>query len=271
MLAKRVLVAAILLPIGLALIYRGGVAYALLIALFMGLAAWEYVQIFRTGGLQPAGLLVPLSALLLVFGRMWDGFESAPWMITLIILAIMTYHLVAFERGRDQSGSDFGVSLSGILYMGWLGAYLISIRFMDEGLWWFLLALPAVWLADTGAYMIGSRFGRHLMSPRLSPKKTWEGYLGGFLVSIPGTAALAALWRIGAGAESAITPARGAILGLIMALLSVLGDLGVSMIKRQFGVKDTGNLLPGHGGAFDRIDTWLWGAVIGYHVVTWLF
>lgn len=271
MLAKRVIVAAILLPIGLVLIYFGGWAYALLVALFVGLAAWEYVQIFRKGGYQPAGLLVPLGALLLVAGRVLDGFESAPWMITLIILVIMTYHLLAYERGRDQSGTDFGVSLAGIFYLGWLGAYLISLRDLPEGLWWVLLVLSAVWIADSGAYFIGRAFGKHKLSPRLSPKKTWEGYLGGILTGTVGTALLATLFMNLAGTGSAITLWKGAVVGLILSVLTTLGDLGESMFKRQVGVKDSSNLIPGHGGVFDRIDSWLWAVAIGYYVVVWFF
>ncbi|MCK4976051.1 MAG: phosphatidate cytidylyltransferase [Anaerolineales bacterium] len=271
MLAKRVIVAAILLPIGLALIYYGDWAYALLVALFVGLAAWEYVRIFRTGGFQPAGILVPLGALLLVYGRVRDGFESAPWMITLIILVSMAYHLVAYERGRDQSGTDFGISLAGIFYLGWLGAYLISLRELPEGLWWVLLVLPAVWIADSGAYFIGRGFGRHKLSPRLSPKKTWEGYLGGVLTGTVGTALLALIFMNWAGPDTAITLWKGALLGFVLSVLTTLGDLGESMFKRQAGVKDSSNLIPGHGGVFDRIDSWLWAAAIGYYVIIWVF
>ncbi|GAH52938.1 unnamed protein product, partial [marine sediment metagenome] len=83
-------------------------------------------------------------------GRALDGFESAPWLVSLAILVVMVYHLVAFERGSEQSGTDFGVTLGGIFYLGWIGAYLISLRDLPDGMWWVLLVLPAVWLADSG-------------------------------------------------------------------------------------------------------------------------
>ena len=172
MLAKRALVVIILLPIGLALIWLGGWAYALMIALILGLAAWEFVQMFRIGGLQPAAALIIVGTLALVFGRFLNGFASSPWILSLLVLAGMTYHLIAYERGRDQAGTDFGITMAGIMYFGWIGAYLISLRQLPEGLWWVLLALPIVWLADSGAYFIGRRWGRHKLSPRLSPKKT---------------------------------------------------------------------------------------------------
>lgn len=276
MLGKRALVVVILLPIGLALIWLGGWAYTLMIALILGLAAWEFVQLFRTGGLQPAAALIIGGTLALVIGRALDGFISSIWILSLVVLVGMAYHLVAYERGRDQAGTDFGISMAGILYFGWIGAYLVSLRQLPEGVWWVLLALPIVWLADSGAYFVGRSLGKHKLSPRLSPKKTWEGYFGGVVVGVLGGAGLAALYATFAGpasavAEGAFTPWRGAILGLVLSTITTLGDLGESMIKRQVGVKDSGNLLPGHGGAFDRIDSWLWAGVLAYYVVVWLF
>jgi len=270
MLLKRVLVVIVLLPIGVVLILYGGVPYALMIVLILSLAAWEYVQLFRAGDIQPASVLVLLGTLAFVISRFLGAWDSAYWLLSLLVLTSMTYHLLAFERGRDQAGTDFGVTLAGALYFGWIGAYLISLRELPEGQWWVLMVLPAVWLADSGAYFIGRAFGKHKMSPRLSPKKSWEGYLGGVLFGTLGGALLALLWSFWTGPGSDITPLRGAVIGLIIALVTPLGDLGESMIKRQVGVKDSGNLLPGHGGAFDRIDSWLWAGVIGYYLIVWL-
>jgi phosphatidate cytidylyltransferase len=270
MLIKRVLVVIVLLPIGLYLIYLGGIPYALMIALILGLAAWEYGQLFRAGGLQPAVFLIPAGVLLLVAGRYVDGFASGPWMISLLVLASMAYHLVAYERGQEQPGTNFSVTLAGIFYLGWVGAYLISLRELPEGMWWVLLVLPSVWIADSGAYFIGRRFGKHKLSPRLSPKKTWEGYLGGVVTGTLGAVLLAYAWRIWAGPDTAITLWAGALLGLVLSVFTTLGDLGESMIKRQVGAKDSSKLIPGHGGAFDRIDSWLWAGVIGYYVIVWL-
>jgi phosphatidate cytidylyltransferase len=109
------------------------------------------------------------------------------------------------------------------------------------------------------------------MTPRLSPKKSWEGYLAGIVFSVVGTTLLALAWRNFTAPDTLITPLRAGLLGFILGVLTILGDLGESMIKRQVGVKDSGKLLPGHGGAFDRIDSWLWAGVIAYYVITWLF
>jgi phosphatidate cytidylyltransferase len=271
MLVKRILVVLILLPIGLAGILLGGWAYLLMIAVLLGLAGWEFTLLFKAGGLQPASHLVVGAILALLLGRYLDGFESAHWIISLTVLLGLAYHLVDFERGRQEAGSDFAVSLAAIFYIGWIGAYMVSLRELDNGMWWVLLVLPATWFADSGAYFIGSRFGKHKLSPRLSPKKTWEGYLGGIVWGVLGGALLAWVWQRFGADPAVITIQRGLVVGLVMGVFPTLGDLGESMIKRQVGVKDSSHLLPGHGGFFDRIDSWLWAAVLGYYLIYWLW
>jgi phosphatidate cytidylyltransferase len=270
MLRTRVIVAAILLPVGLVIIYFNGWWFNAFVTLIVGLAAWEYSQIFRGSGYQPALVIAIAGAAALALGRALNGFESAPPLISLILIFSMIYHMVAYERGRDRAGTDFAVTFSAAIYIGWLGAYLISIRDLPEGFWWILLVLPTVWLADSGAYFIGRSFGRHKLSPRLSPKKTWEGYLGGVVVGTLGAVGLMYLWQIWAGPEFSITPLQAALLGFLLSTITTLGDLGESMIKRQSGVKDSSNLIPGHGGVFDRIDSWLWAALIGYYFIIWV-
>jgi phosphatidate cytidylyltransferase len=208
---------------------------------------------------------------LITGGRAVNGFESAPWILSLIILVAMAYHALAYERGRDQAATDFAVTLGGALYLGWLGAYLISLRALTGGLWWVLLALPIVWLADSGAYFVGRWRGRRKLSPRLSPKKTWEGYLAGVLTGVLGGALLAALWGSWPSPQVGMTPWHGVVLGVVLSLVTTMGDLGESMIKRQVGIKDSSNLLPGHGGALDRIDSWLWAGVISYYVILFFY
>lgn len=269
MLISRLLVTIVLLPIGMWLIVTGGWPFTVAIALLAGVAAWEVAHMFRQSGLKPTLWGMPLGAALIVFARHIGGMEASAWALSLVILLSMTYHLIDYERGRDQAASDFAISLMGMIYCGWIGAYLISLRSLPEGKWWILLALPIVWLADSGAYAVGKRFGKHLLSPRLSPKKTWEGYWAGVVSGTLAGWLFAALWMIGAGPDTALTPWKGIVLGLILSALTPLGDLGESMIKRQLGVKDSSNIIPGHGGVFDRIDSWLWAGVLGYYLVVW--
>ncbi len=271
MLRQRVLVAAVLLPLGLALVSLGGLPFFLLILLFLGMAAWEYAALFRAGGLRPAAPVILLGVAALLYGRFRNaGGELFAWDVPLLaafVLLAMAWHLVDYERGARFGGTDFAVTLSGGLYIGFLGGYLLPLRYLPDGLWWFLIVLPATWLADSGAYFIGRRFGRRKFSPRLSPKKTWEGYLGGVLVGTAGGALMPLVLRVFSAAPIAPTPGTGALVGLVIAVVAPFGDLGQSMIKRQVGIKDSGRLLPGHGGFFDRIDSWIWAGVIGYYLV----
>ena len=256
---QRVAVAIVLLPIGMAAIYYGGIAYILLITLLLGLAAWEYAQLFSAGGHQPSGVLVVLGTLAYSVQQSLNYYFDSPflddiaWLTSILAIISITYHLIQYERGRDQTATDFAITISGILYIGLLGSYLIRLRSLPEGVWWVLIALPAVWFADSGAYFYGRVYGKHKLSPRLSPRKSWEGYIAGIIVSILGTAGFAAMWTLPAGPGTEITALRGAILGVVISIIAPLGDLGQSMVKRQFDIKDSSNLIPGHGGAFDRI------------------
>jgi phosphatidate cytidylyltransferase len=215
--------------------------------------------------------MVVIGAVTLALGRGLNGFESSNWILGGFILTSMLIHLITYEKGRDEAGTDFAITLSGTLYVGFTGAYLISLRNLPDGAWWFMVALPSIWAADTGAYFYGRRFGRRKLSPRLSPKKTVEGYIAG-IVCGPIIGLAFSYWAISqVGTDAGFSLLKGALLGLVLAVITPLGDLGESMIKRQFEIKDSSNLLPGHGGAFDRIDSWLWGAIISYYIITWFF
>jgi phosphatidate cytidylyltransferase len=151
MLLKRILVVILLLPIGIALIWLGGPVYILGVACLLALAALEYVQLMNKGGFRPSLVLTIGGAGLLAIGRGWNGFTSAAGLLSLLVLLSMAYHLVDYERGRDQAGSDFGLTLGGIVYLGWIGAYFISLRALPDGKWWVLFVLPVIWIADSGA------------------------------------------------------------------------------------------------------------------------
>jgi phosphatidate cytidylyltransferase len=271
MLLKRVLVGLLLLPIGIAAAIAGDFPFYALVAFVLALAGWEYSSMFKLGGYNPSTILVVTGVLMVVFFRAYDGFDSAPLVISLVALTGMGYHLAAFEKGDGTGGTDYTVTLAGVIYIGWLGAYLISLRDLPEGVWWVLMVLPLLWITDVAAYFVGRRFGRHKLNTRLSPKKTWEGYLGGIAAATLAGLLFGVIVPALNPGILFLSPLRGAFMGFILALTSLLGDLGESMFKRQFGLKDSGNLLPGHGGVFDRIDSWLWGAVIGYYTILFYF
>ena len=165
-------------------------------------------------------------------------------------------------RRRDATvTADWALTLAGGVYLAWAGRQFLQIRAFENGAAWLVLVLSGTWLADSGAYLIGARWGRHKMTPSLSPKKTWEGLAGGVTIGILGNALVAAVL--------ALPPVHGAALGLLGGTLGTLGDLSVSMIKRQVGAKDSGQLIPGHGGALDRIDSLLFTVIAGYLYLVW--
>ena len=140
---KRILTAIVLAAVGIPAIIYGHIPYFVVIAVFLGMAAWEYVRIFRAVNLSPSMLLTVGGVLFILATRTFFP-DLAPAALSLLVLLAMTLHLVAYERGRDQAATDFAVTLGGIVYLGWIGAYLLDLRSLDGGLWWLLLSLGSV-------------------------------------------------------------------------------------------------------------------------------
>ena len=268
---KRILTALGLAVVGLPAIIYGGVFYYLLFTIVLAGSAWEYVRLFRAVHSEPSEIITIGSVLVIATARFFFEEAAIPLFVLSVLLA-MTIHIIRYERGRDQAALDFAVTVAGIVYLGWLGSYLLDLRQFPQGGWWLMLILPIVWGGDTGAYSIGAVYGKHKMTPRLSPKKSWEGYAAGLFTSIIVGAFFAYAFS-SLGPEplgGLITPLQGGFLGLVIGSLAPLGDLGESMLKRQGGLKDSSNVFPGHGGFFDRIDSWIWGAALGYFVIQYL-
>ena len=265
---KRLNTTLILAAIGLPAILLGGIFYYLLMGGFLIGAVWEYVQLFRVVEFKPQVHITVGGVVLVTAMRAFFPAYAQPAFAISILLA-MTYHLVAYERGRDQSALDFCITIGGITYIGWIGSYLFDLRNLPQGGWWFFLVMFCVWLSDSGAYSIGRAYGNHKMSPRLSPKKSWEGYIASAFTGMISGGLYAYVFTTYGNLVSNISVWQGALLGLILGSITPLGDLGESMIKRQSGIKDSSDIIPGHGGFFDRIDSWLWGAVIGYYFLIW--
>ncbi len=263
---KRILTSLVLAAVGVPALIYGGIFFWLLMAVFVVIAAWEYVNLMRGADFQPS-MVIAVSGVFTIFlvRTRFPDYESA--ILVAFVFLAMAYHLITFERGRDRAAGDFAITVASLIYMGWIGSYLVKLRELPGGLFWFSLALPIVWFADSGAYLVGKSFGKHKLASRLSPKKTWEGYWGGVFFGVLGSILFAWLWRH----SIKISLLETVLLGLVLSMLTTLGDLGESMIKRQSGIKDSSNILPGHGGIFDRIDTWLWAAPIGYYLVRWFF
>jgi len=269
---RRVFTALVLAAVGLPAIIYGGLFYYLLMAVILAGAAREYVRLFRAVQYEPSEIVTVGGVLVIATARFFFAETAIPVFVLSVLLA-MTVHLFAFERGRDQAALDFAVSVAGIVYIGWIGAYLLDLRFLPDGVWWWLLVLPIVWAGDIGAYSLGAVYGKHKMTPRLSPKKSWEGYFAGVFTSVLiGAFFSYAFSSLGPQPfRDVINPLQGGLLGLVIGALAPLGDLGESMLKRQGGLKDSSNIFPGHGGFLDRIDSWIWGAALGYFIIQFLF
>jgi phosphatidate cytidylyltransferase len=264
----RVLTAIVLAAIGIPAIYFGGIWFFTPFSLLLCVAAWEFTRLFWAMDIQASGPVAVLGVFFILVSRAFFV-EYAAAILALSVAAAMVFHLIEYERGRDRAATDFAATAAGIVYLGWIGAYLFDLRALPAGAWWFLLVLGPVWVADSAAYYVGRAYGRHKMVPRLSPKKSWEGYIASAVGGMLGGLGLAAAF--GAARVLSVPLWQAALLGLLMGTLPTLGDLGESMIKRQSGMKDSGALMPGHGGAFDRIDSWLWSGLAGFLVISLLF
>ncbi len=265
---KRTLTALALLLIGMPTVILGGPFFFVLIAVFVAGAAWEYTQMFKAVGYEPNEFLTVGGVFLILAARTFLPDLAVP-VLTALTLIAMAVHLIAYERGRNQAALDFGVAIGGLVYLGWLGAYLLDIRALPNGGWYFMIVLPSVWLADSGAYSIGAAYGKHKLAPRLSPKKSWEGYAAGVFSGAIGGAFFVYAYQTFGALPPVMSIWQGALLGLILGLVTPLGDLGESMFKRQAHLKDSSDIFPGHGGFFDRLDSWLWAAAIGYYFIQW--
>ena len=269
MLRIRVLTAAVLIPIAVCLIHLGDLPFLALVALVVTLAEIEFCRLMSVAGFHPATVLG--IGLLWVF--LLDAqFPALGWLqpgVALILLGSLAWHM--FHR-RGSPVVDWSLTMTGGLYLGVCSGSLVKLRGLfanGDGLWWTLTVVSAIIAADSGAYLVGRSWGRHQLAPTLSPGKTWEGYLAGVLTGGLITALLASLWPVWADVGTTVNGVHGLILGLLIAILAPLGDLAVSMIKRHVGVKDSGSIFPGHGGALDRVDSILWASVLGYYYVLW--
>lgn len=263
-LKTRLLVAAILVPLFSGFILLGGWGYAVLIAVALAIGTWEYWRLFRVGDFSPSLLIMMLGTISLLVLRYFFQFQYDGLWLTLVILLSMTVAVFQQANKIPNAAFNFAITVSGMLYVGWLGSFTLPLRSLPLGLAWTLLVIFAAAICDAGAYLFGSLFGKHKIAPAISPKKSWEGYFGGVLTATLATWLAAILLH---HFFAQLIPWHGLILGAILAILTPLGDFAESMLKRLFNLKDTSHILPGHGGILDRIDSSLWAVAIGYYII----
>ncbi len=199
------------------------------------------------------GAIIPISIML--------RFElTKNWELLFILLAVISLILMQFNR-RQNSGTivEISTTLFGVLYISWFFSFMIKVRYLEGGMGFFLAILLIAKLGDVGAYLIGSRFGKTPLFPRISPKKSVEGSVGGLIFSVAGALIArpflqAPLWHL-------------VFLGLILGILAQAGDLSESLMKRDCEIKDSGKIFPGMGGVLDVIDSLLFVAPVFYFYV----
>jgi phosphatidate cytidylyltransferase len=260
----RLLVAALIIPPLLLFLVLGGWPFNIFFCLALSIGAWEFWRMFRVAGYAPS-LFILIAATVSIF--LLRSLPLAEYMgLWLSALVLFSLADAVRQQARNIANAtlNFCFTVAGALYVGWLGSYLILLRNLPQGLYWTMLPIFAAAMADTGGYLFGSLFGKHRLAPSISPKKSWEGYYGGILFG--GLATWLATLVLHQYIPE-ITPLAGLILGVVISILVPFGDLAESMFKRQFQIKDTSHILPGHGGILDRIDSSLWAIVIGYYLI----
>lgn len=269
MLAQRLTTAAIGIPLILAVVLLGGVVYALVAAAILVLAALEFVAMvdLTESGEPPkrawrpgASEIAVVAGIVLVVIGADTGMDE--W--TGAIVAALGLVFIACTASQSRGLQDWLPAVGALMYIGVLGSYLVILRDIPDGADWILLAVVATWGTDTFAYFTGKAIGRHKMAPRISPGKTWEGTAGALVGGLLTIIVLDLLLTLPMSTGDAV------LLGLILPAVSVAADLGESMLKRGAGVKDTSELIPGHGGFLDRLDSILFTVPLVYYFVIWV-
>ena len=272
-------IVAIILALGMILF--GGWYFTICFSIIVYLGLQEYFQLARAKGIEPAAkTTLVMSIAMLAVATMSCDLADAVFPIA--GTAICFYLLF---QPKLSTIADISTSIMGLFYGGYLPSYWVRLRSfgsadssnlplggywpetwagfkaLPQGLTTLLLAFCCIWAADIGAYFVGKMFGKTRLSD-ISPKKTVEGSVFGVAASV--AVAVAGAWYL----DWASWPFSGAVLGLLIGIASLLGDLTESMMKRDAGVKDSGQLIPGHGGILDRTDSYVFTAPIAYYFVT---
>jgi phosphatidate cytidylyltransferase len=269
MLRQRVVSSFIFVPLLIACIWFGNPWFSILVAVAAVIGVIEFYDMVARKGWQPLTAFGTLWTLFFIFNAYYAHRYSSEGTWLLVTFALITSAIalsllwVLFLRSSGERVMvSWAASLAGIFYLGWLLSYWVLIM-NSYGRDWIYLALFSTFAVDTTAYFVGRAWGRRKMAPTISPGKTWEGALGGLVGAIAGVIVLALLLDVD------ISYAEMVLLGFLIAVFAQLGDLAESKIKRSMGVKEAGNLIPGHGGILDRLDSIVFTGVVVYYCLRW--
>lgn len=240
-------------------------------------ALWEFYTICEVKGLRTFKVWGVISAVALisgswfVFGLQWyqsrSDFPALSYDFDIVILVVFAFgvFLRQFPQKMNPQGIEtMAVTFFGLVYVAWLCNFATRINFATpNGRFWVMYLVVVTKFTDIGAYLIGTMFGRHKMTPRISPKKSWEGTVGGIVFAVGSSLLCMHLLRDKLVPEG-LHVVHAVLLGLLLGSAAIVGDLAESLIKREADVKDSSTWLPGHGGALDLIDSLLFTAPVLY-------
>lgn len=259
-LSRRIITAVVGVPILLGLYYVGGWPLFFLLVGLIVIAADELGQMFDKLSVAPSradlifgGLTLLLGAYISTINKEYGTVGGA--VVTVLFAAFAIKEMV---KGTKFSPERVALALFGSIYVG-LFSYLWLLRAFGEGSRYLITLVLLIWAQDIGAYFIGLTLGKRPLAPTISPKKTWEGALGGLACGVLVAGLVGLFWHMGG---------IGFLLGLVAGIAGQIGDLVESALKRAAGVKDSGSLLPGHGGVLDRFDSLIFAAPLAYLLVT---
>jgi phosphatidate cytidylyltransferase len=260
-LARRLGSVLVLLPLFVWMVVDGPLwLFGAVTVLAGALGQWEFTGMFERAGV-PTFRLVGLAGGTLVTASFALPLPE-PVVLTAAVLALLAIGLLRPPSGRP-AWEPVTVTLLGIVYVNWLLGHAFWLFDLEAGRDWMLLLVSVTWLGETAAYLVGSTLGRHKLAPVISPRKTVEGSVAQLVVSV-----LAAL-----GARAVFFPAlslpSALVVGLLLGMVGQAGDLIESAIKRSVGTKDTGRLIPGHGGVLDRVDSLLVNTPVLFYYATY--
>ncbi|MDO4539992.1 MAG: phosphatidate cytidylyltransferase [Syntrophomonadaceae bacterium] len=260
MLKTRIITSVWGIPIIIGCLWLGGWAWYGLFAIMAVLALYEYLRMIENTGIK--AMWVPSYLLLLLLLAAIGGkFIYAPALIMIGFLILVAVQVLAYPRYRIN---DLALNAFGVLYIGFTLAWALRLEAQPLAFGLMMLVLLLTWSSDIGGYFVGRSLGRHKLAPDLSPNKTVEGALGGLLFS-----ALVAMVFCGLYKAAGISIAAAAVFGLLGSAAAQIGDLFMSGVKRFCGVKDSGKVLPGHGGVLDRFDSFLLVMPLIYFLLLW--
>ena len=255
----RILTAFVMLALVIGLVLVGLWGVYVLVLVIGGLALYEFNGLSdRMGSRAPAWLLFPLGAFFAFSGTILKQVDVA---LVLSLALVGGLAAFLFLPGRRQGLSRWAMGLAGAIYIGMPFNYYLLLYTKPNGLTWTLFTILAVVASDAAGLLVGSRLGRHPFFSSISPSKTLEGAIAGVIASI-------GVMLIGVSAVLGFSPQHAIVLGFLAGTSAVLGDLVESQMKRIAEVKDSSNLIPGHGGVLDRIDSILFPPILVYFYLT---